>query len=68
VAVAADGHLAGYLILADALRGDAADALAHLRKAGFTRIVLASGDQQAVVEDIAAQLDLDQIRSELLPR
>lgn len=68
VAVAVDGHLAGYLILADALRQDAADALAHLRKAGFTRIVLASGDQQAVVEAIATQLDLDQIRSELLPR
>lgn len=67
VAVAVDGHLAGYLILADALRGDAADALTHLRKVGFTRIVLASGDQHAVAEDIAAQLDLDQIRSELLP-
>jgi cation transport ATPase len=30
----------------------------HLRKAGFTRIVLASGDQRAVVGAIAAQLDL----------
>ena len=68
VAVAVDGHLAGYLILADALRRDAAHALAQLRKAGFTRIVLASGDQQAVVGAIAAQLDLDHIRSELLPR
>lgn len=68
VAVAVDGRLAGYLILADALRQDAADALAHLRKAGFTRIVLASGDQQAVVEAIATQLDLNQIRSQLLPR
>jgi len=67
VAVAVGDHLAGYLILADALRGDAADALTHLRKVGFTRIVLASGDQHAVVEDIAAQLELDQIRSELLP-
>ena len=67
VAVAVGDHLAGYLILADALRGDAADALTHLRKVGFTRVVLASGDQHAVVEDIAAQLELDQIRSELLP-
>ena len=68
VAVAVDGHIAGYLILADALRHDAAQALAQLRKAGFTRIVLASGDQQAVVAAIAAQLDLDHIRAELLPR
>ncbi|MDP1701883.1 MAG: heavy metal translocating P-type ATPase [Aestuariivirga sp.] len=68
VAVAVDGHLAGYLILADALRYDAAHALAQLRKAGFKRIVLASGDQRAVVDAIAAQLDVDHIRPELLPR
>ena len=52
VAVAVGGHLAGYLILADTLRSDAPHALAQLRKAGFTRIVLASGDQKAVVEAI----------------
>ena len=68
VAVAIDGHLAGHLILADALRHDAGRALARLREAGFCRIVLASGDQHAVVAAIASQLDLDDIRFELLPR
>jgi heavy metal translocating P-type ATPase len=68
VAVAIEGHLAGHLILADALRHDAGRALARLREAGFSRIVLASGDQHAVVEAIASQLDLDDIRFELLPR
>jgi P-type E1-E2 ATPase len=68
VAVAIDGQIAGQLILADALRHDAARALTRLREAGFGRIVLASGDQRAVVETIASQLDLDDIRSELLPR
>ena len=68
VAVAIDGQIAGQLILADALRHDAARALTRLREAGFDRIVLASGDQRAVVETIASQLDLDDIRSELLPR
>ncbi|MGB9142755.1 MAG: heavy metal translocating P-type ATPase, partial [Aestuariivirga sp.] len=67
VTVAIDGHLAGHLILADALRHDARRALARLRQAGFARIVLASGDQRAVVEAIASQLDLDDVRSELLP-
>jgi heavy metal translocating P-type ATPase len=68
VAVAIDGHIAGHLILADALRHDAGRALARLREAGFGRIVLASGDQRGVVETIASQLDLDDIRFELLPR
>lgn len=68
VAVAVDGHLAGYLILADTLRSDAPHALAQLRKAGFTRIVLASGDQKAVVEAIGSQLDFNHMQFELLPR
>ena len=67
VAVAVDGHLAGHLILADALRHDAGRALARLREAGFARIVLASGDHREVVEAIASLLDLDDIQFELLP-
>jgi heavy metal translocating P-type ATPase len=68
VAVAIDGHLAGHLILADELRGDAAVALARLRQAGIARIVLASGDHRAVVEKIGAALELDSLRSELTPQ
>ncbi len=68
VTVAIDGHFAGHLILADALRGDASDALARLRQAGIARIVLASGDQRAVVEAIGSQLKLDAIRFELEPQ
>ena len=67
VAVAVDGHLAGHLILADALRHDAGRALARLREAGFARLVLASGDHREVVEAIASLLDLDDTRFELLP-
>ncbi len=67
VAVAVDGHFAGHLILADALRHDAGRALARLREAGFARLVLASGDHREVVEAIASLLDLDDIRFELLP-
>lgn len=67
VAVAIDGHLAGHLVLADALRHDAGRALARLRQAGFARLVLASGDHREVVEAIASLLDLDDIRFELLP-
>jgi P-type E1-E2 ATPase len=67
IAVAIDNHIAGFLILADRLRQDAGLVLARLRKAGFKRIVLASGDQRAVVEAIASQLEIDEAKSELLP-
>ncbi len=67
-AVAIDGHFAGHLVLADELRGDAAAALAKLRRAGISRIVLASGDHRAVVEKIGAALELDSLRSGLTPQ
>ncbi|MBI2718263.1 MAG: cadmium-translocating P-type ATPase [Rhizobiales bacterium] len=67
VAVAVDGKLAGYLVLADALREDASAALAKLRAAGVRRIVLASGDAPAVVDKVAASLDIDAAHAGLSP-
>ncbi len=68
VAVAVNHKLAGFLILADALRDDAAAALTRLRQAGIGRVVLASGDQKAVVEKIGMALGIDELRSELTPQ
>jgi heavy metal translocating P-type ATPase len=68
VAVAVDGHLAGHLILADTVRADAGQALGRLREVGFNRIILASGDERAVVEAIGAQLHLDELHFALDPR
>jgi heavy metal translocating P-type ATPase len=67
-AVAVDGHLAGHLVLADAVRAETPAALARLRQAGISRIVLASGDAQAVVDRIGASLGLDELRGALTPQ
>ena len=67
VAVAVDDRMAGLLVLADEIRGEAPDALRRLRHAGIMRIVLASGDRQDVTEAIGARLDVDEARGELLP-
>jgi len=67
VAVAIDGHLAGHVILADALREDAGRSLARLRQAGIRRVVLASGDSHHVVEKIASHLDINEMHAELHP-
>jgi heavy metal translocating P-type ATPase len=68
VAVAIDGQLAGHLILADMVRADAGQTLGRLRDVGFGRIILASGDERAVVEAIGAQLHLDELHFALEPR
>ena len=67
-AIAISGELAGHFVLADAVRDEAAHALTALREAGINRIVLASGDSQAVVDRIGEELPLDVLRGELTPQ
>ncbi|HRX35418.1 MAG TPA: heavy metal translocating P-type ATPase [Aestuariivirga sp.] len=67
VAVGVDGRLAGFLVLADAVRAETPRALARLREAGIKRIVLASGDTQAIVDRIGGDLGLDVLRGDLAP-
>lgn len=66
-AVAVGGRLAGHLLLADAVREETPAALARLRAAGIGRIVLASGDAQAVVDRVGGDLGLDVLRGGLTP-
>ncbi|SUB55973.1 HAD family hydrolase [Brucella anthropi] len=56
VAVAIDARIAGYIIMADPLRGEVVDTLRGLRKDGVKRIVLATGDRTAVAKRIAKGL------------
>ncbi len=67
VAVAIDGGIAGYIIMADPLRGEVVDTLRGLRKDGVKRIVMATGDRDAVAKRITKGLGLDAIYSELSP-
>lgn len=66
-AVAISGHFAGHLVLADGLRPETPAALRRLRDAGIARIVLASGDTQAIAERVTAGLGLDAVRGGLQP-
>jgi P-type E1-E2 ATPase len=68
VAVAVDGTLIGYLVFADRIREDARKVIAHLRSAGASRIVLASGDRTATVEAVGRELGIDLMLSELTPQ
>ncbi|MCK4207599.1 cadmium-translocating P-type ATPase [Brucella pituitosa] len=67
VAVAIDGSIGGYIIMADPLRGEVVDTLRGLRKDGVKRLVLATGDRAAVAKRITKGLGLDAIYSELSP-
>ncbi len=67
-AVAVNGRLAGHLVMADAVRPETPAALTRLRQAGIARIVLASGDAQAVVDRVGQGLGLDSLQGGLDPQ
>lgn len=67
VSVAVDGRVAGHLIMSDPLRPDAPEVIAALRRSGIGRIVLATGDREAVATQVAAGLGLDAIRAGMTP-
>ena len=67
VHVAADGAYAGYIVISDVLKVGAAQAMADLKAAGAKRLVMLTGDREAVAADVAAQVGLTDYRAELLP-
>jgi Cu+-exporting ATPase len=66
IAVARQGRALGALALGDALRPDAAQAVATLRKAGLTTIVV-TGDNELVARRIARDVGIDEVHAGMLP-
>jgi Cd2+/Zn2+-exporting ATPase len=65
--VAVDGAYAGYIMIGDALKTDAGEALTRLRKIGIERIVMLTGDNRCAAESVATALGVDAFHAELLP-
>lgn len=68
VHVAVDKQYAGYLVIADEVKEDAADAIRSLKQLGVKEIVMLTGDIQAVGEHIGKKLGVDEVKAELLPQ
>lgn len=66
VAVAIAGSYAGYITVADEVKEDAKAVIAGFRARGI-RTVMLSGDKSAVASEVAASLNLDDWRGDLLP-
>jgi Cu+-exporting ATPase len=66
VVVAADGKPLGLIALGDALRPDAADAIAQMQQAGIVP-VLVTGDNERAARHVAEQLGIQDVRAGVLP-
>lgn len=68
VYLAVDGKWAGALLIADTLKRDAVEAVAQLKQAGIERIVMLTGDSQAVAGAVAKEAGIKEVHAELLPQ
>jgi len=66
--VGVDGVPAGAILLRDPVRPDAAGTVRRLRQAGFTRLVMLTGDRREVAERVAAQVEVDDIVARCPPQ
>lgn len=67
VHVAVDDSYAGYILIADVIKEHSKEAIAALKASGVKKTVMLTGDSKAVAEHVAAQLGVDEVKSELLP-
>ena len=65
--MAIDGHYAGHIVISDVVKPHSKTAIAALKKRGVAKTVMLTGDAKAVAEQVAAELGVDEVRSELLP-
>lgn len=67
VHVAIDGEYAGHIVISDVIKPHAKEAIRQLHAAGVRKTVMLTGDARKVADDVAKQLGVDEVKSELLP-
>lgn len=67
VHVAVNGEYEGYILIEDEIKPDSALAVADLRAAGVKKLVMLTGDADAIGKKVAKKLHLDKAYTELLP-
>ena len=65
--LAIEGRLAAVICIEDPLRPEAHDVIKNLKKVGFQKIVMMTGDSDRTAKAIAAKVGVDEYYSEVLP-
>ena len=68
IPVAVDGSVAGLISLSDSPRPEAKAAIAQLKKLGIEEVVMITGDNPRSADQIARQLGIDRVYSQVLPQ
>ncbi|MCI8375286.1 MAG: cadmium-translocating P-type ATPase [Lachnospiraceae bacterium] len=67
VHVALDGAYGGHILISDMLKANAGEAIRQLNKAGVKNTVMLTGDRKEAAEQVAKELGIREVHSELLP-
>ena len=65
--MAIDGKYAGHIVISDVVKLHSGEAIAALKKSGVAKTVMLTGDSKRVADQVAAELGIDEVHSELLP-
>ena len=67
VHIAADGVYMGHIVISDTVKPDAKEAILALKNNGVRKTVMLTGDNKKNGEAVAAELGLDEAKTQLLP-
>ncbi len=67
VHMAIDGRYAGHILISDRIKPHAKEAIQDLNRTGIRQTVMLTGDARAVADQVARELGIQQVYSELLP-
>ena len=65
--MAIDHEYAGHIVISDVVKPHSKEAIAELKKAGVKKTIMLTGDADRVAKQVAADLGVDEVHSELLP-
>ena len=67
VHVAVNNKYIGYIVIADEVKEDSAQAIKELKEANIKQTVMLTGDNKSIGSKVAKELGLDKVYAELLP-
>ncbi|EHR78728.1 zinc-transporting ATPase [Thermococcus litoralis DSM 5473] len=65
--IVVNGKYAGYIIISDEIKEDSPIAVKELKRLGVKKVIMLTGDNRDVADEIAKQLGIDEFYAELLP-
>ena len=65
--IAIDGQYAGHIVISDVVKPHAKEAIERLKRSGVEKTVMLTGDTARVAEQVAKELGVDEVHSDLLP-